>query len=324
VDVLDKDSGVRVRTPMATAFLMEVPVEDVGTSYYAITAEHVINESRPYGQLYLRVNTENGDYHDLPCPKQDDWETHPSSDVAATPLQIEDITGWDISFLPVGMLTTDERATKEAVGEGDEITMVGLFASRPGATRSEPVVRFGHISAMPQLVSIKVDGGPTASVMPRRAYLVEAASWGGESGSPVFIYFGPHRMPWSPQARTPGVGFGLLGLLHGHYPHIEKIDIRAGGAVLVAGGVVLEGSVDLNKGISIVIPAQEILDLLNGDVFMGQRRWGADKIRKQQGDAGPQPDSALGEPSEFERFEGTLAKLAQVPKSEVDEQRKKS
>ena len=36
-------------------------------------------------------------------------------------------------------------------------------------------------------------------------------------------------------------------------------------------------------------------------------------------------DSAIGvEPDEFERFEDTLSKLAQVPKSEIDEKRKKS
>jgi hypothetical protein len=210
----------------------------------------------------------------------------------APPLTVADIADWDISPLPVGMLTTDARVTDAMVGEGDAIALVGLFASYPGADRSQPVVRFGHIALMPyEPIKIKMDPAPNAAHVPRRAYLVEAASWGGQSGSPVFIYFGPDRMPWMragefsarpEQSANPGVGFGLLGLMHGHVRRMVSIDIDD------AGGSASKGKVDLNLGISIVIPAEEILDLLNGDVFVAQRRWGAEQIQSQM--TGRQPD----------------------------------
>jgi hypothetical protein len=282
VDDVDEKTGLAVRRPAGTVFFVAVPAGDVGISYYAVTARHVVDGSRPYGQLYLRANTKSGGFHDLPCPPQDSWETHPTSDVAAIPLRI-DVVDWDIDFLPVGMLAVDGRIEAARVGEGDAIALVGLFTSHPGATRSQPVVRFGHIARMPyEPIPIKMDPAPNAAYVPRRAYLVEATAWGGQSGSPVFIYFGPDRLPWEQDpgdfaARVdptgnPGIGFGLLGLMHGHYRHMQTIDIDAGGQTA-------KGKVDQNRGISIVIPAQEILDVLNTVEFVKQREWGAAQVR---------------------------------------------
>jgi hypothetical protein len=69
-------------------------------------------------------------------------------------------------------------------------------------------------------------------------------------------------------AGNPGIGFGLLGLMHGHYRHMQTIGIDAGGQTI-------KGKVDQNRGISIVIPAQDILDVLNNEEFVKQREWRA-------------------------------------------------
>lgn len=49
-----------------------------------MTARHVIDESRPYGPLCLRVNRRAGGYEDLGAP-QDDWLIHATTDVAVVP-----------------------------------------------------------------------------------------------------------------------------------------------------------------------------------------------------------------------------------------------
>ncbi|MFC1908948.1 hypothetical protein ACFLXD_03695 [Chloroflexota bacterium] len=85
------------------------------------------------------------------------------------------------------------------------------------------------------------------------AYLVESRSWGGHSGSPVFIYF--------PITRKPGVidfghqqEFALLGLTQGHFD-IPK-------DVIFTGDILGTGEVPLNAGIAVVIPAEKIIETL--------------------------------------------------------------
>jgi hypothetical protein len=67
---------------------------------------------------------------------------------------------------------------------------MGLFSEHPGGDHNEPIARFGNIALMPaEKVTVDV-GDSTAHI---RAYLVEARSWGGHSGSPAFVFFPPDR-----------------------------------------------------------------------------------------------------------------------------------
>jgi hypothetical protein len=61
----------------------------------------------------------------------------------------------------------------------------------------------------------------------------------------------------------------LIGLLHGHYPIEEKVKSLDAQA----------GSVDLNAGVAVVIPAQAILDTLNYPELVEQREAENQKAR---------------------------------------------
>ena len=81
------------------------------------------------------------------------------------------------------------------------------------------------------------------------AYLIEARSIGGLSGSPAFVY-----------KRNR---FYLLGLMHGHWdiPPENKNDF-----------VDMDSFGSVNMGIAIVVPAKKILEVLNQPKLVELRR----------------------------------------------------
>jgi hypothetical protein len=106
------------------------------------------------------------------------------------------------------------------------------------------------------------DGKPTTRET--AGYLLEAHSWGGQSGSPVFVTATRghlHRtFPWE-GASSPVV----LGLIQGHF----DIDLAAMPTDPAAYGpdpaddTAPEYLVRVNSGIAVVIPAAEIACLLD-------------------------------------------------------------
>ena len=64
---------------------------------------------------------------------------------------------------------------------GDEVFVVGLFRHRHGTQRNIPIVRVGNLAALTEEKVATNDFGLVD------AYLIEARSIGGLSGSPVFL-----------------------------------------------------------------------------------------------------------------------------------------
>jgi hypothetical protein len=83
------------------------------------------------------------------------------------------------------------------------------------------------------------------------AYLIEARSIGGLSGSPVFVNLGVVReTPDRPPFTLGRVAVYLLGLVHGHW------DVESG----------LIGEANVNMGIAIVTPIQKAAEMIEDDV----------------------------------------------------------
>ena len=191
------DSG---RQPIGTAFIVGVPAEPpqhaatapaLGTNegwfiHYLVTARHIVSLSRKYGPLFARVHTADGETSFLDFP-QEAWHEHATADVAVAVLRMA--TPLDHTTIPIESFELDATVTAHRVSIGDEVFFMGLFSEHPGAERNEPIARFGNISLMPTLV--RVDLGDSTGR--QRAYLVEARSWGGHSGSPAFVFFPPDR-----------------------------------------------------------------------------------------------------------------------------------
>lgn len=219
---------------------------------YAITAKHVYEGAAKEsldGKIILRLNFKDGSAK-LVETKVAQWLTHPiddSVDVAVLPFGFpKDI---DHLYFPTQGFATKEVIEQQSIGLGDDLFMVGLFTGHLETKKNIPIVRIGNIAAMPEEpVDTKMYGKI-------EAYLVEARSIGGLSGSPVFVNVGGTRtIPSKGTIVSPSM-FYLLGLMHGHWDRqpAERSDL----------GIVEPRDESVNMGIAIVIPATKILEVLN-------------------------------------------------------------
>lgn len=237
---------------MGTAFFVGEELGSGRAIKYAVTARHVVDASRPHGALWMRFVSQNNDRRKLFEFPTDDWWLHPSSDVAVAPLAIP-LEEFGLRFLPLSLLASPDWVDEHDVGIGDQVVASGLFSQFIGADRDEPLVRFGRIALMPE-EALQLGGGGPLPTMTFRAILAELGSWGGQSGSPVFIYFSVERALFAGSElhlKLPNPR--LLGLIHGHYTVPQR---------LTGAPENLGVHVPLNSGIAIIVPASAIIEAL--------------------------------------------------------------
>jgi hypothetical protein len=246
--------------PVGTVFCVCEKIAQDRWINYAVTARHVIDGSRPHGPLGIRCVTPDGGRTKFYALSQDRWWVHPTSDVAVAPLTIP-LAEYGIKVLPMDLLATGDWIREHDVGPGDHVVTPGLFSQYVGVSRDEPVLRFGRIALVPSQPLRIPAQGPHPS-MELDAVLAELASWGGQSGSPVFVYFGADRDLFRERlVHTQVPSPKLLGLLQGHYLVSQRVDEIPGGRI------------PMNSGIAIVVPASKILEVLGMDPAKEYREW---------------------------------------------------
>jgi hypothetical protein len=159
------------------------------------------------------------------------------------------------------MFLTDKIIEDKQIGTGDEVFITGLFAHAVGSDKNSPIVRMGNIAMMPS-EPIRTSEGLMD------AYLIEARSIGGLSGSPAFVRATTSLGP---------VPHYLLGLMHGHWdlPPGAKND----------GGDVFDHLGAVNMGIAIVVPAKRVLETLKHPGLVSIRALDETAERKRRSDA---------------------------------------
>jgi hypothetical protein len=222
--------------------------------FHLITNTHVAcSEPR-----FLRIKTTSGEA-DVVRIEGTDWVNHSDGDDVAVS-QLERKPHWDLDAIAWSdMAVTPGRLGELNVGVGDEVFMLGRFVAHQGKQRTQPLARFGSIAMMP---GEPVVDGRGFNV---EAFLVEMRSLSGFSGSPVFVHIAPGTyrgngtmMPFYSEA------IGLLGIDAGHKTlRARVVDRRAGQAT--------DLDVDLNTGISIVVPVWKIKQVLNDERFIAIR-----------------------------------------------------
>jgi hypothetical protein len=267
--------------PRGTGFI--VIYEEHGHQFmHLVTAEHVIfNMIQRGSEIWCRANLINGDAQEFFVGK-DGWRFHPdhSTDVAVCPFnpKVYDIDY--VSFAVNGhqsVAGTADILRREKIGLGEEVFIVGLFRDHHGVNRNIPIIRVGNIAML--------QGEPvfTKYVGYTDAYLIEARSIGGVSGSPVFISMPPFRVVDGAVVATEGLQYYLLGLVHGHF------DVRSiNEDTVVDIDTADRGSI--NTGVGIVIPVEKILETLRHPDLMSLRQQRADKFRNAKGAT---PDSGV-------------------------------
>ncbi|HEV7925040.1 MAG TPA: hypothetical protein VGR14_06785 [Verrucomicrobiae bacterium] len=254
-ETTDPGTGTTAIVFRGTGFLVSVPTSIRGKNFhYIVTAKHVAVMLDREDAFIISVNSKSGALRGIRAEtKQVKWHCHDSdfsADVALTPLGA-DLRDFDIVAMPVGMFVKKSQVESIGVGPGDELVISGLFSRHPGKTKNMPIIRIGHIAMMPD------DPVPTQSFGDMEAYLIEARSIGGLSGSPVLLlkHVYTHEVV---------VQLYLLGLVHGHWdtPSDAMTDAMGAKSGILAG---------VNMGIAIVTPAQKILDIIESKPLLEER-----------------------------------------------------
>jgi hypothetical protein len=238
-------------------------VNEGGYYRYIITAKHVIDNILKYSSdenIHPRFNNKGGGTEIFKIPLSS-WRSHPTDQsVDLVSLEFNENTiNLDHLFLPLEYSMNNEAKEEHELGLGDEVFITGLFKPLTVAKRDISVVRSGIISAMPE-ERVPVRWSPTGDI---EAYLIEARSIGGLSGSPVFVHFGHHRRIEGQIKKAGSEMYFLLGLIHGHY------DIKVGRSEIIPEGQ--EATEAINMGIAIVVPVDRILEVVDQRSFAEQR-----------------------------------------------------
>jgi len=218
-----------------------------------VTARHIIEGIRKTGltEVFIRMNRLQGDADWLQS-KLSEWRFHPTdSSVDIALLETGVPEGFDHLVFPLSLCATEEQLKQNEVGLGDEVFVAGLFRHHHGNRRNILIVRVGNVACLTEEKIVTKDYGEID------AYLIEARSIGGLSGSPVFLNLGVVRkVGGQVKFAQNGPMFLLFGIVHGHYDaKTSEIDAAASDA---SGVLAVER---VNTGIAIVVPFHKIQEV---------------------------------------------------------------
>ena len=246
------------------------------THFYAVTAHHVVAQHSAY---VIRINTASGEAIRLDVDPHD-WIFDPDGpDLAAADVTayipnegISYLGGNGIAYVSLDMFCDQKFLTDRQVGIGEDGCMLGLFHDLPGKDRNLIAARFGNIALLADnSFKVKLANG---KYFP--AHLFDIRSRSGFSGSPVYIY----RVPTGDLNQAEGAGFtvdannrfcALLGIHVSQYRDTIEVAKEVPQAGREPKLVVTGEKLVIPNSVTVVVPAWEILSLLNRQEFKNQR-----------------------------------------------------
>lgn len=262
-DVLTSDG--RMLYGQGTGFLVAVPDSRLPPNQsfiYLVTNRHVAEAIDNVGGICekfkilwtsatwnLKSSSDGQLEHTIvaPNPPGVRWyfPADPSIDLAVVPITL-DMTRDDVEFVDLSDFITPDLL-RDRFGIGDKILFAGLFTPFEGAHEIQPILREGMLAMLPD--------GPIPSTLckPSDVYLADVHAIEGNSGSPVFMT--PRFTLGGMVAGSNGVvPYGLLGVISGYENENENLTLQA--------TTTFSGSIQANSGISIIVPAWQLKDLL--------------------------------------------------------------
>jgi hypothetical protein len=266
--VKDPQGNMRLLNgPLGTAFFVAYPDSRGGPDYgfiYIVTAKHVLKDElvdKYLKSVRIRMNKRDGAgiaLTDIDVSDADgklrwfDDKDDPNADIAVA-LAFPDPAAVDYLTVPLSLFADSAFLKKQNVIEGDQVYLVGLMPQFTGENHNFPVVRHGYIALLSDELI------PMAPNVKEHVYALELGSWPGQSGSPVFLSLGGVRGA----SIMAGESYSLLGVMLGYVQNERPFDIAP-----TDSGFIGDSS---NVGISYVLPASEILKVLNSKDAQAQR-----------------------------------------------------
>ena len=258
---IEKDAKL---VPNGTAFFVAIknPSKPTLSNGYLVTARHVLykpDTTEFLDNVYVRLNKIDGgsEVNTIPIQTKGSNQTvflhsDTSVDLAVIPF-FPDQTKYDFKFLQEEFITTKDDYTNLKIREGSDVFFTGLFAPFIGAEKNYPVARFGRVALV---TDEKIDWMGTLMTL----YLIEAGSYGGNSGAPVFFYLGSDREPGVLFVGRPVLK--LAGIMQGTFLDAQEIKIVNTKTTPVSRS---------NMGIAAVVPAYKLHELLFSAELRQQR-----------------------------------------------------
>jgi hypothetical protein len=227
--------------------------------FYFITAAHVVSECKT--KTAIRLNRRD---NSVAVVEVERWYYHPTdsnADVAVAP--IVNHPEYDVLFVEDHYLRVRSALKSEDIGIGDEVFFPGLFWLTQGDNhKNQPIVRHGNVAMIP---NAPIPAGKGFM----DAYLIEARSIGGLSGSPVYVRR-TMSLLWNDDASGKSLRslhgmtgeIHLMGMIHGHWD-VKESEINQ--------PRLTENKQGVNMGIAIVIPSEKILETINQPELVAMR-----------------------------------------------------
>lgn len=246
--------GFKKETPQysGSGFLAAVPGSRGNSDLYVVTARHLARrmECCP---IIMGFNYKDGSKALL---EADDvhWYVHPTEsdavDAAVTPFAPSQLNLLDIEPVSVHLFASAESVRNGSIEVGDGITAISEFTRFAyQEDRHLPIARTGTLAMLPAL---RV---PVKGFDPMDAYIGEIE---GLSGSPVWA---------RPTASSGESNPILLGVLHGRW------EIAAGAMK----GLSAQYTEKMTSGMSVIVPAHKILEVINQPKLAALREKGGEK-----------------------------------------------
>ena len=251
--------------PNGTGFFVGVKNADQENSFavYLVTAAHVLKKrdsATYYPVIVIRLVKKAGGVQQIPIqlmltgPQKNVFAHSDSTvDLAVIPFQPSP-DFFDFKFFGTDLISARNAFAKLKLGVGSGVFFTGLFLQHTGEQHNESITRFGRVALIPE-ERIKWNDGLAAELL-----LIESFAFGGSSGSPVFFWAGAEREPGVLTLGTPILR--LIGIIRGHF--IEPRPIAAVDTSQVAASIA-------NVGISAIVPAEFLTEILNSDELKTRR-----------------------------------------------------
>jgi hypothetical protein len=263
----DEQKLLPIEVASGTGFLIGIPTDpkagtdgkDFQSFTYLVTNRHVLKPGVEHGKPLVHIDTSITLTHKPDAKHATSyaetsridnilkWEypDDESVDLAVAPIGVPQ-SDYDYAIILTTQFVTDDDVNKRLVVEGDPVMFSGLFVQLDNFQEShtlEPIVRSGTLAMIPD--------GTVKTTMNNKLghlYFAEAHAFGGNSGSPMFV---------DTVRFSGGLGYSykLLGVLSGEV--FENADMS------LTVTTTLSGQVAANSDISLVVPAQELMKVLD-------------------------------------------------------------
>jgi len=298
--------------------------------WYAVTNRHVACTG---GASIIGINVSTGGRRYLEFDPSEWHFANDGDDLAAIDLTDHGDLHDLVILTPEDVFITPDIVEEFDIGPGEDTFMCGLFYNHHGGSVNVPALRFGNISMLANVVStVKV---PTGALRP--CHLVDTRSRSGFSGSPVFAYrtrgsdLTAIPMGWIRDLSRGGTidiahpknyFVGLLGIHCGQFWETVKA-FKSKPEELIGDPVRDGDELDIQGGMTMVVPAWCITDLLNLEVFETMRderdeKRGAEARSRPQaeGVSKPAPLANDANPTHREDFMRLVGAAARKPEQE--------